>query len=240
MGAALGLGVGPGTPVLSLGTSGTAFAVSDGRPADPTGIVAGFADAAGRFLPLACTLNATLAVDRIAGWLGLDREDAEPGGAVVVLPWLDGERTPNVPHAAGTIGGLRHATTPRQILGAAYEGAVAGLLDALDAIDAAGSGLDPDAPLVLVGGGAQGAAWRQTVRRLCGRPVLVPRATELVALGAAVQAAALLDGQAPADVARRWDTGAGELLEPLERDVEALDRIAAARSRAVAEAQAAG
>jgi xylulokinase len=236
MGAALGLGAGPGAPVLSLGTSGTAFAVSEARPADPTGIVAGFADAAGRFLPLACTLNATLAIDRLAGWLGLDREAVEPGGEVVVLPWLDGERTPNLPHAAGSIEGLRHDTTPGQILRAAYEGAVAGLLDALDAIDAAGSGLDPHAPLMLVGGGAQGAAWRETVRRLGGRPVLVPRATELVALGAAVQAAAVLAGEQPADVARHWDTSAGELLDPLERDTAALERVAAARERAVREA----
>ena len=112
MGAALGLGVAPGVPVVSLGTSGTAFAVSTTPTADGSGVVAGFADASGRYLPLACTLNCTLAIDRIAAWLELDREAVEPGGEVVVLPFLDGERTPNRPHASGTITGLRHATTP--------------------------------------------------------------------------------------------------------------------------------
>lgn len=95
--AALGLGLRPGTPVLSLGTSGTVYAVSTRRPADPTGTVAGFADARGDWLPLACTLNCTLAVDRVAALLGLDREAVEPGTGVTLLPYLDGERTPALP-----------------------------------------------------------------------------------------------------------------------------------------------
>src|SRR6202035_5211972 len=78
MAAALGLGLEPGAPVLSLGTSGTVYAVTRGRPADPSGTVAGFADALGGWLPLAATLNCTLAVDRIAALLGLDREAVEP------------------------------------------------------------------------------------------------------------------------------------------------------------------
>ena len=117
MAAALGLGVDAGVPVVSLGTSGTAFVVSMTPTADPTGVVAGFADATGRYLPLACTLNCTLAVDRVAGWLGLDRDAVEDGGEVVVLPFLDGERTPNRPQASGTITGLRHGTTPGRSCG---------------------------------------------------------------------------------------------------------------------------
>ncbi|HEX7591839.1 MAG TPA: FGGY family carbohydrate kinase, partial [Candidatus Limnocylindrales bacterium] len=136
MAAALGLGLEPGEPVLSLGTSGTVFVVSARAAADPSGIVAGFADATGRFLPLACTLNCTLAVDRIAAWLGLDREAVVPSDGVVVLPYLDGERTPNLPEAAGAIFGLRHGTAPGSILMAAYEGALVSLLDGLDAIGA--------------------------------------------------------------------------------------------------------
>ena len=116
MGAALGLGARPGEPVVSLGTSGTAYAVMEERAADPTGMVAGFADASGRFLPLAATLNATLAVDRVAGWLALDREAAAERTSVVVLPYLDGERTPNLPRAAGMVAGLRHGTTREEIL----------------------------------------------------------------------------------------------------------------------------
>ncbi|MDF3299411.1 xylulokinase [Streptomyces tropicalis] len=222
--AALGLGLLPGTAVLSLGTSGTVYAVSRNRPADPSGTVAGFADARGDWLPLACTLNCTLAVDRVATLLGLDREAVEQGSEVTLLPFLDGERTPNLPHASGLLHGLRHDTTPGQILQAAYDGAVQSLLDALDGV------LDPDAdrhaPLLLIGGGARGRAWQETVRRLSGRPVQVPAAGELAALGAAAQAAGVLTGEDPAAVARRWRTADGQVLDAVERDEAALTRIA--------------
>ncbi|MGA4838127.1 xylulokinase [Streptomyces sp. G45] len=221
--AALGLGLRPGTPVLSLGTSGTVYAVSEHRPTDPTGTVAGFADARGAWLPLACTLNCTQAVDRVAALLGLDREAVQPGGAVTLLPYLDGERTPDLPHASGLLYGLRHDTASGQLLQAAYDGAVHALLGALDAV------LDADAdhsePLLLIGGGARGVAWQETVRRLSGRPVRIPEAGELVALGAAAQAAGLLSGEDPAAVARRWDTARGPLLEAVEQDEETLSRI---------------
>jgi xylulokinase len=231
--AALGLGLEPGAPVLSLGTSGTVYAVTRGRPADPSGVVAGFADALGGWLPLACTLNCTLAVDRIAALLGLDREAVEPGGGAVVLPYLDGERTPNLPFASGLLTGLRHDTTPGQLLQAAYDGAAYSLLTALDdVLRRGGEDPAPDTPILLIGGGARGRAWQDTVRRLSGRPVQVPAAEELVALGAAAQAAGLLTGE-PADVvARRWDTAAGPVLDPLSRDHTALARIADTLQRA--------
>jgi xylulokinase len=234
MAAALGLGVEAGIPVVSLGTSGTAFVVSTTPTSDPTGVVAGFADATGRFLPLACTLNCTLAVDRVAQWLGLDRDAVEDGGEVVVLPFLDGERTPNRPRSSGTITGLRHTTTPGQILRATYEGAALSLLDALELLDRSCSGIDPDAPIVLVGGGSRGRVWQDTVRRLSGRALLVPYADELVALGAAAQAAGVLLGQPPEAVARGWNASAGVELPPLERDETALERLRAVRT--VAEA----
>ncbi|MFJ6525564.1 xylulokinase [Streptomyces longwoodensis] len=230
--AALGLGLRPGTPVLSLGTSGTVYAVSRHRPADPTGTVAGFADAHGDWLPLACTLNCTLAVDRLAALLGLDREAVEPAGGVTLLPYLDGERTPNLPHAAGLLHGLRHDTTAGQILQAAYDGAVHALLAALDLV--LDTDADRSAPLLLIGGGARGTAWQQTVRRLSGRPVQVPEARELVALGAAAQAAGLLTGEDPAAVARRWGTARGPVLEPVERDGATMDRISGVLSDAAA------
>ena len=227
MAAALGLGLRPGVPVLSLGTSGTVYAVTRGRPGDPSGTVCGFADALDGWLPLACTLNCTLAVDRVATLLGLDRQAVEPGGSAVVLPYLDGERTPDLPYASGLIHGLRHDTTPGQLLQAAYDGAAYSLLTALEQVlDAGGERLADDAELLLIGGGAQGEAWRQTVRRLSGRPVRVPAAAELVALGAAAQAAGLLTGEHADEVARRWGTADGVLLEPLPRDDEALGRIA--------------
>ncbi|WP_395369017.1 xylulokinase [Streptomyces tubercidicus] len=225
MAAALGLGLRPGQPVLSLGTSGTVYAVSTHRPADPSGTVAGFADARGDWLPLACTLNCTLAVDRVAALLGRDREAVEEGGGVVMLPFLDGERTPNLPGASGLVYGLRHDTTAGQLLQAAYDGAVFTLLKALDRVldaDAA-----PDAPLLLIGGGARGRAWRDTVRRLSGRPVVVPEAQELVALGAAAQAAGLLLEEDPAAVARRWGTARGAEYEARPRDEAAWERLTA-------------
>ncbi|MFD7639375.1 FGGY family carbohydrate kinase [Kitasatospora sp. NPDC059795] len=253
MAAALGLGLTAGTPVLSLGTSGTVYTVARTRPADPTGTVAGFADALDGWLPLACTLNCTLAVDRIAALLGRDRADVEPGGTAVLLPYLDGERTPALPHASGLLHGLRHDTTAGQLLQAAYDGAAYSLLAALDdvlAVDspdrapgrapgrapdrAPAQGPDPAQPLLLIGGGAQGRAWQDTVRRLSGRPVQLPAARELVALGAAAQAAALLTGE-PADaVARRWGTADGPVLPALERDDAALERIATTISQTVA------
>lgn len=235
MAAALGLGLSVRQAAMSLGTSGTIFAVSERPAADPSGIVAGFADAAGRFLPLAATLNCTQAVNRVAAWLGLDREDVAPAGSVVVLPYLDGERTPNLPLASGTISGLRHTTTPQQILMAAYEGAVASLLVASDAIAELVGGLDPALPLMLVGGGARGRTWRAVVQRLTGRAVQVPDAGELVALGAAVQATSVLRGEPATEVARRWGNARGVLLDPEPVDGarlglirSALDRLGAA------------
>ncbi|WP_328497936.1 xylulokinase [Streptomyces sp. NBC_00414] len=222
--AALGLGLRPGTAVLSLGTSGTVYAVSARRPTDPTGTVAGFADARGDWLPLACTLNCTQAVDRVAALLGIDREAVEPGTNVTLLPYLDGERTPALPHASGLLHGLRHDTTAGQLLQAAYDGAVHSLLGALDLV--LDEDADRSAPLLLIGGGARGTAWQQTVRRLSGRAVQVPEAKELVALGAAAQAAGVLTGEDPAAVARRWNTARGPVLEAGERDEAALARIA--------------
>ena len=234
MAAAVGLGLGEGGlldhPVVSLGTSGTVFAATRTRPAAPN--LAGFAAADGTYLPLGCTLNCTQAVDRFARLLGLDREDAVPGDGVVVLPYLDGERTPDLPHATGLLTGLRHTTTPGAILGAAYEGAAFTVLRALDELLTA-CGQDPadpavaDRPLRLVGGGARGRVWRDTVRRLSGRSLVVPAETELVALGAAALAAGAAGGGDPVALADAWGTGRGTVLPALPRDLGTWDRIAA-------------
>ncbi|WP_328915724.1 MULTISPECIES: xylulokinase [unclassified Streptomyces] len=228
--AALGLGLTPGQAVLSLGTSGTVYAVARRRPTDATGTVAGFAAADGGWLPLACTLNCTLAVDKVAALLGRDREEVEPGGSVAFLPFLDGERTPNLPYASGLLTGLRHETTAGQILQGAYDGAVFALLAALDEVLAVDGTADPAKaePLLLIGGGARGAAWLRTVLRLSGRAVRVPAARELVALGAAAQAAALVTGEAAVEVAARWATTEGAVHQAVPRDDETLARLASA------------
>jgi xylulokinase len=112
---------------------------------------------------------------------------------------------------------------------AAYEGAASSLLEALAAIGAAAGGIDPDAPLILVGGGARGRSWREVVGRLSGRSILVPDADELVAIGAAVQATAVLRGEDVVDVAGRWRTDAGTLLDPVQVDERRLEAIRAVR-----------
>jgi xylulokinase len=229
MAAALGLGLRPGDVAVSLGTSGTVFAVSERPTADPTGAVAGFADATGRFLPLVCTMNATRASDAVARLLAVDREgldrlalDAQPGaGGVVLVPYFDGERTPNRPEATGTLAGLRSEVSREQVARAAFEGVVCGLLDGLDALSAAG--VDVSGRLFLVGGGARSAAYRRIVADLTQRPVIVPDDPEAVATGACVQAAAVLDSRSFDELASDWDLGRGTLVEPDPSvDVEAV------------------
>ncbi|MFF0447933.1 xylulokinase [Streptomyces sp. NPDC004609] len=242
MAAAAGLGLGGGGlldhPVLSLGTSGTVFAATRARPVSPA--LSGFAATDGTYLPLACTLNCTLAVDRIAALLGLSRDTAEAGGEVVLLPYLDGERTPDLPDASGFLTGLRHTTSRQQILGAAYEGAVVTVLRALDEVLRA-CGLDPTdpevaaRPLRLVGGGARGHHWVETVRRLSGRPLLIPPTGELVAVGAGALAAGASTGDDPVELARTWQGAVGRTVElpPVERDAATWSRVSEAIDRTV-------
>jgi xylulokinase len=211
MAAALGLGLMPGAAVLSLGTSGTAYAVSDQPTADPTGAVAGFADAAGRFLPLACTLNATKVTDAIGSLLGVDHDEFDrlalsaPAGAggLTLLPYFDGERTPNLPHSTGLLNGIRSDVSRPCLARAAVEGVVCGLLDALEALRS----LVPVTSVKLVGGGARSAAYRQVVAELCDVPVEMADAEQAVATGACVQAAAVALGIDHAAVATHWGLG---------------------------------
>lgn len=195
MGAALGLDLRPGDVVVSLGTSGTAFAVHDAPTADPSGEVAGFADATGRFLPLVCTLNAARVLTATAAMLGVDSAgfdrlalDSSPGArGLVLLPYLDGERTPNLPDAAGTLSGLRRDTmTPANLARAAVEGMLCGLADGVDALIAQGVTVNR---VLLIGGAARSEAVRLIAPAVFGVPVLVPEPGEYVALGAARQAA---------------------------------------------------
>jgi xylulokinase len=193
--AALGIGALPGDVIISIGTSGTVFTSAAAPSADPTGIVAGFADAAGGFLPLVCTLNAARVLDAAAQLLGVDHAALSrlalraPAGAdgLVLVPYLEGERTPNRPLATGSVHGLRLATaTPAHLARAAVEGLLCALADGLDALVA--QGVTPRR-VVLVGGGAQSAAVRAIAPTIFGVPVLVPPPGEYVADGAARQAA---------------------------------------------------
>lgn len=223
MGAALGLGLGPGDVAFSLGTSGTVYAVTTQPTRDPSGAVAGFADATGAFLPLVCTMNATKVTDTIARLLGVDAAGfaalalaADPAGdGPVLVPYFDGERTPNRPDATGTLAGLTNATTRESLALAAHDGVLCGLLDGLDAI-AQAVGSHASGRLFLVGGGARSTAYRQRLADLTGSDVVVPNDDETVAVGAAVQAAAIATGIDGAAVAAQWQLGAGITIKPRE------------------------
>ena len=242
MAAALGVGLGPGQVAVSIGTSGTVYTVSETPVADPTGRVAGFADASGRFLPLVCTNNATKVTNAVAGLLGVAPEElsglaleAEPGaGGLTMLPYLDGERTPNLPDARGALSGITPSNlTPANLARAAFEGVVCGLLDGLGALVDAGVGITRD-PIRLVGGGSRSPAYRQILADLAGVAVTVPDGEQHVATGACVQAAATWTGAAPSEVAAAWGLGAGAQTEPTGADgTEVRQRYRAASDAAV-------
>jgi xylulokinase len=219
MAAALGLGLGPGDAALSVGTSGTAFAVAESPTADPSGAVAGFADATGKFLPLVCTSNAAKVFDAVARLLGVDHDEFDrlalsalgDANVPILVPYLDGERTPNRPDATGLLGGLRSDVTRAQFALAAITGVACGLLDALDALRAF-------APItgrvVVTGGGARSSALQAVLAGMIDEPLVLAGVDQAVATGAAVQAAAVASGVDHATIQQRWglDVGAGTVV----------------------------
>jgi xylulokinase len=214
--AALGTGALPGDVIVSIGTSGTVFVSSDVAPKDPSGAVAGFADTTGRFLPIVVTLNAARVLDAAAKLLSVDHDElsrlalSAPAGAdgLVLVPYLEGERTPNRPDATGAIHGLTLKTSdPAHLARAAVEGMLCALADGLDALVAHGAQANR---IVLVGGGARSEAVRRIAPALFGKPVLVPPPGEYVADGAARQAAWVTLG---GEVAPTWSAEAPETYE---------------------------
>jgi xylulokinase len=235
-GAALGLGLGPGDVVVSLGTSGAVFADADRPVADPDGLIATFASASGGHLPQMATLNAARVLTAAAQLLGTDLAGldrlalaAAPGAAgLTLLPYLDGERSPNLPDATGTLGGLtRSNATPENLARAAVEGMLANL--AAGVADVRRLGL-PVERVVLIGGAAASAAVRAVAPGLFGVPVAIPEPGEYVGLGAARQAAWVLGGdESPPE----WPVRYEATLDPPVGDEGAavLDRYAALLAR---------
>jgi xylulokinase len=198
--AALGLAARPGDVIVSIGTSGVVSAVTTTAVADVTGTVAGFADATGNHLPLVATLNAARVLDAAADLLGVDHTTlsdlalSAPSGAdgLVLVPYLEGERTPNLPLATGSVHGLTLRTsTPAHFARAAVEGLLCGLADGIEAVVAQGVSIER---VLLIGGAARSPAVQQLAPGILGRPVLVPPPGEYVADGAARQAAWVLSG----------------------------------------------
>jgi xylulokinase len=231
--AALGIQAQAGDVVVSLGTSGTAFAVSETPTHDASGQVAGFADATGRYLPLVCTLNAARILDAATRILGKSHDEvgalalsAKPGAnGLSLLPYFEGERTPNRPTATGVFGGMNlNNSNAADIARAMVEGMLCGLVDAVDALEKLGVNVKR---IILIGGAAKNPAVSQIAAALFGREVLVPPAGEYVANGAARQAAwALLGGES----APTWDLGKIEKVSATATP-EVVDRYRTLRDR---------
>ena len=200
MGAALGLSLGPGDVSVSIGTSGVCAMVSETRPGDATGNVTGFADATGRFLPMTTTLNASRILEAGRALLGVSHEEmaelalaSEPGArGVTLLPYFDGERTPNRPDARATLTGMSTSTTREDVARAYVEGLLCSLADGIAALEER-TGTAPRR-ITLIGGGARSRAVQELAPAIFGREVTIAPDGEYVALGAARQAAWALAG----------------------------------------------
>ena len=198
--AAIGTGcVEEGRLAMSLGTSGTLFAYSDVPVIDPDGAWAAFCSSTGGWLPLICTMNCTVATEQVAKAFGFSTREgdahlqATPPGAdgLVMLPFLNGERTPDLPRGKGVLAGMDATNmAPSHVYRAAMEGATYSLKYGFDAFVRAGMRFER---IVLTGGGSNSAAWRQLVADVFGLPVDVPVQAEGAAFGAALQALWALD-----------------------------------------------
>jgi len=199
-GAALGLGATVGDLIISLGTSGTAFAVSAKPTKDPSGEVAGFADATGNYLPLACTLNAAKVLATMAKMLKVELDElgtlaliAKSGaGGLRLIPHFDGERTPNMPDARGKLVGITNENlTSENLARAAIEGVIAGMVYAANCLKREGFNSQR---ILLIGGAAKNKAVQEIAAAMFASTIHLPKAGEYVADGAARQAAWALSG----------------------------------------------
>ncbi len=213
--AALGLGIEPGDVVVSVGTSGTVFTSAATPPIDPSGQIAGFADATGQYLPLLAMINSARIMSAAAKLLRVSLAEldelalagAADADGMLLLPYLDGERTPNLPEARGTLLGLSRASmTAENLARASVLGVLNSLADGVARIKAGGI---PVRRVLLIGGGAKSKALRQAAAPVLGVPVEVPAPAEYVALGAAKQAVWAATGELPV-----WQRRIEERFEP--------------------------
>lgn len=232
--AAIGVGATrPGPVVVSLGTSGTAFAYSDRPAVDPQGEAAAFCDSTDGWLPLICTLGCTVASEWMRGLFGLDHAGVEralaatrPGEGPLFLPHLEGERTPSLPKAAGLFAGLRASHGQESLVRAVLEGITFGLAYGLDVLRR--TGVEPTV-ITLVGGGAASDGWAQLCADVFERPVLRPAVSEAAALGVALQARRVVDGSEPpaVPVDAAWEPRPADALRAARERTGALRQLAA-------------
>jgi len=225
--AALGIGATSSELVISLGTSGVAYAVSDIPTYDRTGEVAGFADATGRFLPLSCTINCTRVLNAFAQLFdisiqdALDRAGEVPAGAngLLLSPYLEGERTPNLPHASGSLAGLSHANLSQgSIIRAAVDAVAASLAYANHALVRLGV---EKSLVTLVGGGSLHPTWQHAIADATGLPVQVRSGGDHAARGAAIQIAAIVREESLASLVERWRPPVAAEVQPDEGNLPA-------------------
>jgi xylulokinase len=193
---AIGTGnVVPGAVTASFGTSGTIYAFSRKPVIDPTGEIAAFCSSTGGWLPLLCTMNVTGVTEQVRALFGWELADLERAaaatpagsGGLTLLPYLDGERTPNLPKGTGVYFGLNRRTLDKGHLArAAIEGATLGMNYGLRRLSALGV---KAREIRLTGGGARSAVWRQIAADIFGVPVVAMAQDESAALGGALQAA---------------------------------------------------
>jgi len=192
---AIGTGnIRPGIVTASLGTSGTLYAFSETPVIDPRGEVAGFCDSTDHWLPLVCTMNLTLVTEHVRNLFAWDFSaldaalESVPAGSdgLLLLPYLTGERTPNLPHGSGVLHGLTLSNfTPAHLARAASEAVTMGLGYGLSRFRELG--LAPS-EIRLTGGGSNSRAWRRICADVFGVPVVCLRSGEGAGLGAAIQA----------------------------------------------------
>jgi xylulokinase len=243
MSAALGLNLREGDTVISLGTSGTIYGRSSTGVCDASGSINGYADAAGAFLPMVTTLNAAKVTDAFRRLLGATFEEfdelalsAPPGSdGLVLVAYLDGERSPNLPDATGTLCNIRTTVTRADFARAAVEGVLCGLLEGGDIL--AGHGVKDSGRLILTGGAARSRSYRQVLADLTGRTVWICPTAEAAAAGAAVQAAAALMNSSITEIADDWAPSFEIGAEPHPQAASNASAVRRAYRNAAAQAQ---
>ncbi|MBN8246073.1 MAG: xylulokinase [Verrucomicrobia bacterium] len=183
-----------GVVTASFGTSGTIYACASRPVVDPDGEIAAFCDSTNRWLPLLCTMNVTVATEMVRRDFGLDHAaferaaaQAPPGSdGLLLLPYLEGERTPNVPDGTGAFLGVRPATfTAAHFARAAMEGVTLGMNYGLQRLAALGVRATQ---VRATGGGARSKLWRQIMADIFNTEVVTLQVAEGAAFGAALQA----------------------------------------------------